>query len=98
MAAAALAILAGLAGLTAAYELREHDVDVYEATEGHDFCAADPWVAGRSPDPAIGTAAPHHPYLKVQQVGAVPRREQHRAKKRRHLASSCKRTFVALWV
>ena len=24
---------AGLAGLTAAYELREHDVDVYEATD-----------------------------------------------------------------
>jgi hypothetical protein len=42
-------------------------VDVYAATEGHDMCAKDPWLAGMEP---TAPAAPYHPYQKEQDVAA----------------------------
>lgn len=42
-------------------------LDLYELTEGHHFCADDPWVAGLHP---TGPAVTYHPYLKEQQVAA----------------------------
>lgn len=42
-------------------------VDVWAASEGHDICAADPWVAGFRPAKA-GTA--YHPYAEEQAVVA----------------------------
>lgn len=54
----------------AAAEAGAEFLDIYDVTDGHDFCSDDPWVAGAAPDPAIGPAAPYHPYPKVQQVVA----------------------------
>lgn len=42
-------------------------VDVFAATEGHDMCAADPWIAGTEP---VADAAPFHPYPEEQQAVA----------------------------
>ncbi len=42
-------------------------IDVWSATEGHDICAKDPWVAGASPDPKRGGFA-FHPYIEEQQA------------------------------
>jgi lysophospholipase L1-like esterase len=43
-------------------------VDVFTATEGHDMCAADPWIAGLTPDrPA---AMFYHPYPEEQNAVA----------------------------
>jgi hypothetical protein len=38
-------------------------VDVWAATDGHDICAEDPWVAGFRPAQA---ATPYHPYAEEQ--------------------------------
>lgn len=43
-------------------------VDVYAATEGHDICSDDPWVAGGTA--SRGRAAPWHPYAEEQQATA----------------------------
>lgn len=43
-------------------------LDLYELTEGHHFCARDPWVAGLHP--VDDAAAAWHPYLKEQEVAA----------------------------
>lgn len=42
-------------------------VDVFSATEGHDMCADDPWIAGVHP---TGPALAYHPYAKEQEVVA----------------------------
>ena len=44
-------------------------LDVARATEGHDICASDPWVAGAAVEPGRG-AAPWHPYVEEQQAVA----------------------------
>ncbi|NYJ03078.1 lysophospholipase L1-like esterase [Nocardioides thalensis] len=51
----------------AAAEAGVEFLDLYELTEGHHFCADDPWVAGMHP---AGDAAQWHPYPKEQQVAA----------------------------
>jgi lysophospholipase L1-like esterase len=43
-------------------------LDVFSATDGHDMCARDPWVAGLRP--SRGDAAPWHPYPKEQRLVA----------------------------
>ncbi len=43
-------------------------LDVFSATDGHDMCARDPWVAGLRP--TRGDAAPWHPYPKEQRLVA----------------------------
>lgn len=42
-------------------------VDVFAATEGHDMCADDPWIAGENP---TKPATPYHPYAEEQQATA----------------------------
>ncbi|GAA1510032.1 SGNH/GDSL hydrolase family protein [Nocardioides humi] len=42
-------------------------VDVWAATEGHDICSADPWIAGLIPERA---ALEYHPYAEEQKVVA----------------------------
>lgn len=42
-------------------------VDVFAATEGHDICADDPWIAGETP---TKPATPYHPYAEEQQAAA----------------------------
>lgn len=56
-----------LAQERAAAEAGVEFLDLYDLTEGHDFCADDPWVAGAYP---TEDAIPYHPYLKEQQVVA----------------------------
>ncbi|GAA3830066.1 SGNH/GDSL hydrolase family protein [Nocardioides panacisoli] len=51
----------------AAEEAGADYVDLFAATEGHDMCAKDPWLAGMEP---TAPAAPYHPYQKEQQVAA----------------------------
>ena len=43
-------------------------VDVYAATEGHDICADDPWIAGR--ETVAGQALAFHPFAAEQQAVA----------------------------
>ena len=43
-------------------------VDVYAATEGHDICADDPWIAGR--ETVDGQALAFHPFAAEQQAVA----------------------------
>lgn len=53
----------------AAKEVDAEYVDVWSATEGHDICADEPWIAGVKPE--TGRAAtPYHPYAEEQQVVA----------------------------
>lgn len=42
-------------------------VDVFAATEQHDICGTEPWVAGVQP---TGPAAPYHPYPQVPELVA----------------------------
>lgn len=56
-----------LAQERAAAEAGVEFLDLYDLTEGHHFCADDPWVAGLHP---TGPAITYHPYLKEQQVAA----------------------------
>ncbi|NYJ03079.1 lysophospholipase L1-like esterase [Nocardioides thalensis] len=56
-----------LAQERAAAEAGVEFLDLYELTEGHHFCADDPWVAGLHP---TAPAITYHPYLKEQQVAA----------------------------
>ncbi|WP_141014581.1 SGNH/GDSL hydrolase family protein [Nocardioides sambongensis] len=42
-------------------------VDLFAATQGHDICAEDPWIAGGEP---TAPAFPYHPYATEQQVAA----------------------------
>lgn len=42
-------------------------VDVWTATQGHDICADEPWIAGITPD---GRALSYHPYAEEQQAVA----------------------------
>lgn len=51
----------------AAAEVGVEFLDLYELTEGHHFCADDPWVAGGEPEEG---AFAWHPYPKEQQVAA----------------------------
>lgn len=48
---------------TAAAEAEVTYVDMWEASAGHDMCAADPWIAGRLP---TGGATAYHPYAQEQ--------------------------------
>jgi lysophospholipase L1-like esterase len=43
-------------------------IDMYAASEGHDICSADPWVNGRTTDPAAALA--YHPFAAEQQAVA----------------------------
>lgn len=43
-------------------------VDVWTASEGHDICSADPWIAGAVPPRPDG--APYHPYPEEQELVA----------------------------
>lgn len=43
-------------------------IDVFAASSGHDICAADPWIAGTSPEGR--EAAPYHPYPEEQELVA----------------------------
>ncbi len=43
-------------------------VDVWSATEGHDICAKDPWIAGAEPERGDGFA--YHPFPEEQQTVA----------------------------
>lgn len=43
-------------------------VDLWQATAGHDICAADPWINGTLDAP--GRAAPFHPFPAEQRVAA----------------------------
>jgi lysophospholipase L1-like esterase len=56
------------AQLEAAAALKVEYVDMFTATEGHDMCAADPWIAGFKP--ARPQAMFYHPYPKEQRVVA----------------------------
>lgn len=51
----------------AAKEAKAEYIDVWSATEGHDICGEDPWVAGVTPRRA---ATPYHPYAEEQQAVA----------------------------
>lgn len=51
----------------AATESGAEYVDVWAATEGHDICADEPWIAGFEPAKA---ATPYHPYAEEQEAVA----------------------------
>ena len=51
----------------AAARTRSDYLDVWTATEGHDICSTDPWVAGLIP---TERALEYHPYAKEQEVVA----------------------------
>jgi lysophospholipase L1-like esterase len=57
-----------LAQERAAAEVGVEFLDLYELTEGHHFCADDPWIAGADPD--VDLFQQWHPYPKEQQVAA----------------------------
>lgn len=44
-------------------------LDLWPASEGHDICSDDPWMAGASPAPGR-LAEPYHPYAEGQQAVA----------------------------
>ncbi len=51
----------------AAAEAGAEYVDVWSATEGHDICGEDPWIAGVKP---VRNATAYHPYAEEQQAVA----------------------------
>ena len=60
--------LINLALVDAAAAADAEFVDVYTATEGHDICGEEPWIAGL--EPRGDDAAPFHPYPEEQQAVA----------------------------
>ncbi|WP_435770694.1 SGNH/GDSL hydrolase family protein [Nocardioides sp. SYSU DS0651] len=56
-----------LAMKEAADRTRAEYVDVWSATDGHDICAVEPWVAGAKPE---RPATPYHPYAEEQRAVA----------------------------
>ncbi len=58
----------------AAGEVGVDFLDVFPATEGHDICAEDPWVAGATAEE--GRGIPYHPYPEEQEAVATVLVEQ----------------------
>lgn len=62
-----LNVLLNKAVQAAAEQVELQYVDLVAATNKHDVCAKDPWVAGATPE---GAAAPYHPYIDEQEAAA----------------------------